>query len=149
MNYLIAFMLCFASLSLAAQDESSLNWFTNLEEAQKVSKKEKKPILVYFTGSDWYAPCKMLKEDFFASNEFKKKATEVVLVLIDYPRRIDIITQAQLEYNKTIIEKYNPEKTFPKLLGLNFRGKELGEISGYSPLRDTTHHFKFLEKISL
>lgn len=130
------------------QETNNLNWLTNLEDARKIAKKESKSILVYFNGSDWCAPCKMLKKDFFDSEEFKVKAEDLVLVMIDYPRRIDIISEEQMKYNKSILEKYNTEKTFPKLVGLNHRGKKIDEISGYSQLRDTSYHFKFLEKIS-
>ena len=147
MRTFLFFILFVPSAFVLAQDEENLTWLTNLEEAQKIAKKEKKNILLYFNGSDWCAPCKMLKEDFFNSEEFQQKAENLVLVMIDYPRRIDIISEAQMEYNKQIMEKYNQEKTFPKLLALNYKGKELAYISGYSPLRDTTHHFHFIDKI--
>ncbi len=144
------FFIIVMSLTISnsvAQESESLSWLTNLEEAKEIAKKEKKPILVYFTGSDWCAPCKSLKVDFFDSPKFKEQSTGLVLVMIDYPRRIDIISEEQMEYNKNIIEKYNTDKSFPKLVGLNHRGKEIAEISGYSPMRDTTYHFKFLEEV--
>ena len=124
----------------------SVNYECNTVETLKQHIKQN-TILVVKLGAEWCAPCKMLKEDFFNSEEFQQKAENLVLVMIDYPRRIDIISEAQMEYNKQIMEKYNQEKTFPKLLGLNYKGKELAHISGYSPLRDTTHHFNFIEKI--
>ncbi|NND62986.1 MAG: thioredoxin family protein [Flavobacteriaceae bacterium] len=149
MKHLIVFaFIAISSITLAQDKSSNLNWLTNLEEAQKISKKEKKSILVYFTGSDWCTPCKMLKQDFFSSNEFSERSTDYVLVMIDYPRRIDILTEEQLEYNKKVIGKYNKEKSFPKLLMLNSQGKEKGKISGYGSLRDTGPYFDFLDKNS-
>ncbi|MEZ4874901.1 MAG: thioredoxin family protein [Flavobacteriaceae bacterium] len=147
MKYCLYLFLFVIPFSISAQEISDLDWFTNLEAAQKVAKKEKKPLLIYFTGSDWCSPCKMLKEDFFASEEFHAKAEGLVLVLIDFPRRIDIISEAQMAYNKTIIEKYNTEKSFPNLVGMSYKGKIMAHISGYSPLRDTSHHFEFIEKL--
>ena len=143
---LVVFLLS-VSISLAQkEDNSKLKWLTNLEQAQKIAKKKKQPILVYMTGSDWCSPCKMLKKDFFESEAFYARANDMVLVMIDRPRRMDIITEEQLAYNKKVIAKYNKENTFPKLIMLNAKGKEKGKISGYSSLRDTTNHFAFLDK---
>lgn len=142
---IIVLVLCAAN-SNAQQEDSNLTWLTNLEEAQKISKKEKKPILMYMTGSDWCSPCKMLKKDFFETEEFAKRAKDLVLVMIDYPRAIDILTKEQLAYNKIIVAKYNKNRSFPKILILNSKGKERAIISGYSPLRDTSNYFAFLDK---
>ncbi len=132
------------TIATAQMKNNKLNWHTNLEEAQDISKQEDKPVLIYFTGSDWCAPCKKLKEDFFESPEFIDKAENLVLVVIDYPRRVEILSQEQLDYNKSIIAKYNKQQTFPKIVMLNPNGKEVGRISGYSPSRETKGHFEFL-----
>jgi len=146
MNRFLFFCLVLLGTSLMAQNETSnLKWLTNLEAAQKVAKEEGKPILLYFTGSDWCSPCKKLKTDFFENPLFQERAEKLVLVMIDYPRRMDILTKDQLAYNKTIIEKYNTDKSFPKIIVLNHKGKEKGRISGYSSLRDATPHFAFID----
>lgn len=144
---IVVLLLC-ATISNAQDDASTLNWLTNLEQAQKIAKKSKKPILMYMTGSDWCSPCKMLKKDFFESEAFIARSTDMVLVMIDRPRRVDILTEEQLAYNKKVIAKYNKENTFPKILMLSASGKEKGKISGYSSLRDTSNHFAFLDKYS-
>jgi len=146
MKYLFLIVFLGVSTITLAQEEYEVNWFTNLEEARKVSKKTKKPILVYFTGSDWCSPCKMLKTDFFEHPDFIEQSESFVLVLIDYPRRVDIISEEQMAYNKEVIAKLNRNKTFPKLLILNSKGKKKDEISGYSPLRDTSNHFAFISR---
>ena len=143
------FILLFLSLSIAGfaqEDSTSLKWLTNLEKAQKISKRTKKPILVYFTGSDWCAPCKKLEEDFFSSEEFIRKSDKIILVKIDKPFRVDIISEKQMEYNNKVIKKYNPKKTFPKMLILNAKGKVLDEMSGYSYYGETSNHFAFLNR---
>ena len=44
-------------------------------------------MLIFFTGSDWCGPCKMLVEDFFESDKFKEIAEkEFVLYEADFPR---------------------------------------------------------------
>jgi len=142
--------LLMLSLSSFAQDNvSQLDWLTNLDEAKEIAKEENKPILVYFTGSDWCAPCKALKTDFFETDEFASRAQSLVLVMIDYPRRIDIISETQRAYNKKIIDTYNPDKAFPAMVMLNKKGKEDGKLTGYSSFnsyKDTSHHFTFVDE---
>ena len=66
---------------------TDLVWMTNLEEAQKISKKTKKPILANFTGSDWCGWCHKLSAEVFNTPEFKKWADKnVVLLELDYPK---------------------------------------------------------------
>lgn len=139
-------VLVTTTYSFSQASNIKLGWLTNLEKAQKISKKTGKPILMYFTGSDWCAPCKMLKEDFFYTKEFEENASNFVLVMIDKPRRIDIISEKQMKYNDNLIAKYNKQKTFPKILILNERGRLVDEIDGYNYLHDTTLHFSFINK---
>lgn len=148
-NILICVFLIFYVVAFSQESPSTLQWTTNLQEAKDIAKQQNKAILVYFTGSDWCSPCQMLKKDFFETPEFRKKANDMVLVMIDCPRRIDLITQQQLAYNKTIIAKYNKENAYPKIIAMNSDGKILGKISGYSSLRDPSGYFAFLEKYLL
>lgn len=144
---LLVLTVLFSQLTLA-QTQEQLPWMTNLEAAQKQARKEKKPVLLYFTGSDWCAPCIQLKEDFFSTDEFKTLTKDYLLVMIDIPRRIDIVSPEQLAYNKDILKRYNPERSFPMLIAYNHKGRKIGEVSGYSSLRDTFYHFELLEKIA-
>lgn len=150
-GFVVVVVLMFSVLSIGQETESSLNWLTNLEKAEKISKQTKKPILLYFTGSDWCPPCKGLKKDFFETPEFASRADDYVLVLIDVPRRMDIVSEEQLAYNKKVVKKYNKDNSFPKLLVLNHSGKELGMLSGYSSYntyQDTSYHFAFVDKFA-
>ncbi len=47
---------------------------------------------MYFSGSDWCAPCKKLDEDFFHSEKLKTYANNYNLVMVDIPKRVDIIS---------------------------------------------------------
>ncbi len=136
-------------LSLLGLNEinHSPEWNTNLEETLIQARKNKKPVLVYFTGSDWCGPCKALKKDFFESEKFVQKASEFNLVIIDIPRRLDIVSPEQLDYNKEKLSQLNPQKKFPTLIVLNAKGKELNRINGYSAQGTPDSYFKFLEEI--
>jgi len=66
-----------------------LNWHTDVKEAIKISNKEKKPLLMFFTGSDWCGWCIRLQKEVLQTPEFAKWAeSNVVLVELDYPRRV-------------------------------------------------------------
>ncbi|MCA9784845.1 MAG: thioredoxin family protein, partial [Candidatus Cloacimonetes bacterium] len=45
-------------------------WITDYEEALKLAKKERKLVLVDFTGSDWCGWCIKLKDEVFSKEEF-------------------------------------------------------------------------------
>ncbi|RAJ17162.1 thioredoxin family protein [Olleya aquimaris] len=147
---LLLFALC-VSFSIHAQDDeefnSNLNWLTDLSEAKAESESSNKPILIYFTGSDWCAPCKMLKQDFFNTEKFEEKAEQFVLLMIDMPRRTDIITEEQKEKNKIVVSKYNASGGYPNLVALNDKLNIIGELSGYTFLRETDRHFAFIDSI--
>lgn len=83
---LIALFLISASTTVSAQD---LKWYTDVREAITVSNKEQKPMLMFFTGSDWCGWCIRLQNEVLKTDEFKKwAATNVVLVELDYPRAV-------------------------------------------------------------
>lgn len=137
-----------SSIGFAQEEElSNLNWLTDIEEAKKISKKENKPILVYFTGSDWCAPCKMLKKDFFSTPDFEERSKKMVLLMVDMPRRVDIISKEQKEKNKMMVYMYNGEGSYPNLVALNSSGSIIGELSGYTLLRETNRHFAFVDSV--
>jgi len=81
----ITLFLIVGSMSLQAQE---LVWETNLEKATQVSMKTKKPLLLFFTGSDWCGWCIRLQKEVLKTPEFAAWAKEnVVLVELDFPRR--------------------------------------------------------------
>ena len=78
--------LLFISSSLFSQVEK-LIWHTDLEKAIEISTKEKKPLMLFFTGSDWCGWCMRLQKEVFLLPEFTEWANDnVVLVDIDFPK---------------------------------------------------------------
>jgi len=85
---IIAFVLIVASATAQAQTAKPLVWETNLEAATKVSLKTKKPLMLFFTGSDWCGWCIRLQNEVLKTPEFAAWAKDnVVLVELDFPRR--------------------------------------------------------------
>ncbi len=65
-----------------------LNWLTDMSKATELSLKEKKPLMLFFTGSDWCGWCMKLQKDVLKTPEFATWATEnVILVELDFPKR--------------------------------------------------------------
>lgn len=144
-QYLFILFVAFSCIVYSQKNE--LKWSQNFERTIKKAKKNKKPIIMYFSGSDWCAPCKKLDLDFFHSQKFIEQSNNFNLILVDVPRRIDIISSEQMEKNKKLLTKFNKEKSFPMVVFMNYKGRVKETIRGYSYLRDTTEYFKYVEKM--
>lgn len=82
---MIALFLLMGAMTMQAQD---LVWHNDVKKAMEVSKKSKKPLMLFFTGSDWCGWCIRLQKEVFKTPEFTKWAKDnVVLVELDFPRR--------------------------------------------------------------
>ena len=74
---------------LAAQlpARAELSWGTDATTALAQAKKEKKLVVMNFTGSDWCGWCIKLKKEVFDTKEFAEYAGKnLVLVELDFPR---------------------------------------------------------------
>lgn len=81
----ITLLLVLGSLTIQAQD---LTWHTDMKKATEMSKKSKKPLLLFFTGSDWCGWCIRLQKEVLKTPEFAKWAKKnVILVELDFPRK--------------------------------------------------------------
>ncbi|MFV8362830.1 thioredoxin family protein [Flavobacterium sp. ZT3P35] len=86
MKKIIVALLLFAG-SFAAEAQE-LVWETNVTKAMAISNETKKPLLLFFTGSDWCGWCIRLQKEVLKTPEFATWAKEnVVLVELDYPSR--------------------------------------------------------------
>ena len=139
-------LLFFMVLSSVVFSQDEVTWLTDFAEAKQQAKQANKPLIMYLTGSDWCSPCKKLKSDFFENEDFIEQSKKVVLLKVDLPFREDIITPEQRVKNKALQEKYNPQKSFPLLIGFNSGGREVSRISSYSG-GDPRYHFDFLNKL--
>ena len=82
---LITVLFFIGAITVQAQD---LYWETNMQKAVEVSMKTKKPLLLFFTGSDWCGWCIRLQNEVLRTPEFAAWAKDnAVLVELDFPRR--------------------------------------------------------------
>ena len=76
----------FAQKKAAAKGK--LTWYTDLVQANELSKSTHKPIFGFFTGSDWCGWCRKLQNEVFEKTAFIKWAQQKVILLeLDFPRQ--------------------------------------------------------------
>jgi thioredoxin-related protein len=102
---LLILFLTVGTLTVTAQ-EKPLVWHTNMEEAVKLANKSKKPLLLFFTGSDWCGWCMRLQKEVLKTPEFAAWAEKnVVLVELDFPRKSNQ-TDAEKQQNAQLAKYF-------------------------------------------
>ncbi len=139
-------------LSVFAQREENgiygaLAWQESLETAKSLAKTEKKPLFIFFTGSDWCGPCRMLVSDLFETEKFKEIADkEFVLYEADFPRNKGLVNALQKGDNFKLKLNYGIN-SFPTVLIINEKGTLLGKIEGYNLGRITNNYYFFMNSV--
>lgn len=135
--------LFLSTVSMMAQSEK-INWEKDYKNAIKLAKKQDKLVLLFFTGSDWCGPCKMLVADFFESGKLKKIADKnFVLYEADFPRNQDLVSVSQRKDNLNLSNKYGIE-SYPSVLIIDVKGKLIGTRKGYNLMRDPSYYYNLL-----
>lgn len=113
----LGLVLCAGMLSAA-----DTSWTEDFTAALQRAEKEKKDILLDFTGSDWCHWCVKLHEEVFNQDAFKKEAPEkYVLVLLDFPRQKEQ-NEAVKQQNKMLAETFQIQG-FPTVIVLDSKGR--------------------------
>lgn len=125
----LAALVATATLSLAATE----GWTDNWEAAKTRSKEEKKPILIYLTGSDWCGWCKKLEKEVISQKAFMDFAKDhFVLMEADYPKKKE--QSAELKKQNAELEKKYLNGGYPTMWVLDAEGNklsdDLGELKG-------------------
>lgn len=121
---LAAFSLQLAVLSAPAYAEELSGWVSNLDAALVTAKKQKKDVLVEFTGSDWCPPCIAMRKKVFSQKAFVETASKnYVLVEIDLPKA----NKELAAKNEPLVEKYKIDG-FPTVVLLTSEGKEFSRF---------------------
>ncbi len=125
MKKLILSLLLLATVTVRAE----LTWLSDLEEAKKVAKAEKKVILLLFTGSDWCGPCISLKKEVFDQKKFAAVTNDFVLVELDYPRKT--VQTAQVKAKNSGLYFAFGIEGFPTIMLLDAEGAPFARKVGY------------------
>jgi thioredoxin-related protein len=119
MKKITLFIVLFFSVLINAQETKTL------QNSFNQAKQEHKKVLLYFSGSDWCAPCIKFKKTFIQNEAFQSFASENLIVFnADFPRlKKNTLTAEQTTENEKIADKYNPNGIFPLILVLDENGK--------------------------
>jgi thiol:disulfide interchange protein len=124
-NHLAVYSLCAAALVSSAFAKAPEGWETDVDAALALAKKEKKAVMLEFTGSDWCPPCIMMGKEVFSKEEFLKAASKnYVLVHLDFPKKDKELT----EKNQPYLEKYKVSG-FPTVVLLDSEGVEFSRFT--------------------
>jgi thioredoxin-related protein len=146
--FLFAIFLWSGTEKISAQqtiEYGGLTWYLNYDEAKAVAKKENKPIVILFTGSDWCPPCKALKKEVLPNPLFRKEAGKVILVLADFPRRKQLSPE-QTRHNRTLASLFLGRSGLPTMVAVDWRtGTVIRKITGYNFYKhDIQPHLNFI-----
>jgi len=123
-------LICAKGQSDVRIDAYNLKWNLNIEKAKELSKVSKKPMLIYFTGSDWCSACTMLKKDYFSQKEFKKIAHKFILFEADFPKDKSKIDQSIHVANRQLKNQFKITG-FPTTIIVDKNGNVIGRIVGH------------------
>ena len=102
-------LLLFTIVSFTSFSQHTGNdWNTDMNKSIKISQTTGKPLMLFFTGSDWCGWCKKLVKEVYKTSEFQKWAKKnVVLVEIDFPRRTKL-SKDLIEQNNSLKNIFKP-----------------------------------------
>ncbi len=104
-------------------------WTADLEAAKKEAAKNKKDILINFTGSDWCGWCMRLEKEIFSTKTFKEKGPKnFVLVKLDFPQKNEQSAEVKKK-NQMLAQEYGV-RGFPSIVLTNAAGEIYGR-TGY------------------
>lgn len=104
-------------------------WVTDYKAALAAAKKQKKVVLMDFTGSDWCSWCKKLDAEVFSKPEFQQWAAKnVILLQLDFPRGKELPKELKAQNEK--LQKEFDIKGFPTIILVDAKGRKVGQL-GY------------------
>ncbi|NMH24685.1 thioredoxin family protein [Flavobacterium solisilvae] len=117
-HYLLICLFSITQISFSQQ-------VNTLESSLTKAKQEHKKVLLYFSGSDWCAPCIKFKKTFIQNEAFQSFASEnLIVVNADFPRlKKNALSAEQTTENEKLADKYNANGIFPLVLVLDENGK--------------------------
>lgn len=123
-TYLAYFALGSAMIG-SAFAKTPEGWGADVEKAFEQAKKENKPVLVEFTGSDWCPPCIAVRKAVLSKKEFYEKASkDFILVELDFPKGDEDLAKK----NQPLAEKYKVDG-FPTVILFKPDGKEFNRFN--------------------
>ncbi|MBM3873264.1 MAG: DUF255 domain-containing protein [Verrucomicrobia bacterium] len=109
----------------------ALEWGTEYRAAAERAASTKRPVFLFFTGSNWCTWCKKLEAEILETTLFRNYAAQkLVLVKLDFPRGIPQ-PEWMISQNQALSKKYRVTG-YPTVVMLSPTGKFLASL-GYAP----------------
>jgi protein disulfide-isomerase len=109
--------------------QPQINWYTNYDEALKAAQAASKPMVLFFTGSDWCTWCNKLETDALDTPDFIKRiGDKLIFVKLDFPRKSKQDTTLA-DQNAKLLKKYAVHG-YPTLILISPEEQQIG-ITGY------------------
>jgi protein disulfide-isomerase len=113
----------------AAENQTGVSWLTSYEQAVGQAKSSSKPILVFFTGSDWCGWCNRLEDEVFNTPEFAQLSKDkFIFVRLDFPLYKALSPQISAQ-NKQLKSRFDI-RSFPTVIILDPQEQQIG-TTGY------------------
>ncbi len=109
----------------------ALDWLTEYRPAVERAASAKRPIFLFFTGSNWCTWCKKLEGEILETTLFRNYAAKkLVLLKLDFPRGVQQ-PEWMISQNQALSKKYRVTG-YPTVVMLSPTGKFLANL-GYAP----------------
>jgi protein disulfide-isomerase len=129
-SFILAFATLFTWNSIEAHQQDYLKWYTSYEEAVIQSQATAKPILLFFTGSDWCAWCHKLENEVFNTKEFSDITSDkFIFVKIDFHLNSALSPNLGAQ-NKQLQKKFDVQG-FPAVIILDAQSQKQIGCLGY------------------
>ncbi len=139
MRRLVPTILLSLTMALSPAMAEAHLWHADYSTVQKAAIAESKPIMLFFTGSDWCPPCISMKKDVLNTEEFKTLAGEdFILGEIDFPRKSQL-PENIAKQNAHLAEHYHIEG-YPTIVLLGEDGRPFWMEMGAVKVKPKTYY---------
>lgn len=105
-SFILTVILSCSTLITWSQTSTTLSWYNDVSLASQAAATENKPMLLFFTGSDWCGWCHRLQREVFNTPAFTTWASsDVILVELDFPRN-KVLPQNIIEQNQMLQQQF-------------------------------------------
>lgn len=124
--------LCTAEEATTTNNKATITWTSNYEEALTLAKTGNKPVVLFFTGTDWCGWCNKLEEEVFDTKEFAELVgKKFIFVKLDFPLYKSLPANINTQ-NKQLQKKFGV-RSFPTLVMLDPTSEQPIGTTGYRP----------------
>jgi protein disulfide-isomerase len=133
-KFSLFFVILMQSITCLCSEESrkaAIGWLTSYEQAVNQSRTLSKPIILFFTGSDWCSWCHKLEDEVLNTPDFAEQtADKFIFVKLDFPMHTTL-DSALTAQNQSLQQKFDV-RSFPALVLLDDEEHQIG-LTGYRP----------------